>query len=219
MSASEKLTYTKKVWLVPLIFVLLIWSIYWIEIHYGYNFNKFGLYPRKMKGLIGVFTAHFIHSDVRHLFNNTIPLLVLTATLIYFYRSVAFKVMFFGAILSQLITWLIAREAYHIGASGIIYLLFSFTVFSGIIRKHYRLLSISFVVIFLYGSLVWYLLPVKEQVSWEGHLGGFFMGLIFAFIYRKKGIVKNEFQFTKTHFDDMFDDEGNLKIDENSETE
>ena len=117
---------------------------------------------------------------------------------------------------------MIARESYHIGASGIVYLLFSFVFFSGMIKKHYRLVALSLMVIFLYGSMIWYVLPIKEGMSWEGHLSGFLVGVFFATIYRNKGIVKEEYQFNETDFDSFFDENGDFsppKIEKRVEEE
>ncbi|MGC6284156.1 MAG: rhomboid family intramembrane serine protease [Polaribacter sp.] len=201
----------KNIITVPLLYILLIWFIYWIEIYFGFNFNSFGVFPRTLKGISGIFFTHFIHSDTNHLINNSIPLFVLTSSLFLFYKDIAWKVLIYGAILTGLLTWTIARPAYHIGASGVVYLLFSFISFSGIIRKHYRLVAIAMVIIFLYGSMVWYILPIKEGMSWEGHLSGFLIGLIMAFSFKSKGLVKTEYEFSKSEFDDYFDEEGNLK--------
>jgi membrane associated rhomboid family serine protease len=118
-------------------------------------------------------------------------------------------VLLVGGLLSGLLTWFIARDSYHIGASGIVYLLFSFIFFSGIIRKHYRLVALSFMVIFLYGSMIWYVLPIKDGMSWEGHLSGLLIGLFFAVFYRNKGLTKKEHEFSKTAFDLLFDENGN----------
>ena len=89
-------------------------------------------------------------------------------------------------------------------------LLFSFIFFSGLIRKHYRLIAMSLVIIFLYGSMIWLLIPIEERISWEGHLSGFLVGIILAYLFRKKGIVKKEFPFSQTEFDSFFDEKGNL---------
>ena len=217
---QQEIKYSKNVFLVPTLFVFTIWFVYWIEIQFGFNFNKFGVYPRNLSGFKGVFFTHFIHSDTSHLFNNSIPLFVLTMSLFYFYKDLAWRVLLLGAFLTGLSTWVIARESFHIGASGVVYLLFSFVFFSGIIRKHFRLVALSLIIIFLYGSMVWYILPIKDGMSWEGHLSGFVVGLLFAFIYRNKGLTQQEFQFSKTEFDDLFDEEGNFnppKIEEELE--
>ena len=91
---------------------------------------------------------------------------MLLISLFYFYKDIAFKILLYGLILSGLLTWIIARPSYHIGASGIVYLLFSFVFFSGIIRKYNRLVAVSLMVIFLYGSMIGYIFPVKEEISW-----------------------------------------------------
>ena len=210
MQNDTSLTYHKNVLLVPLVAIVIIWLIYWIEITFGYNFNKYGILPRDFKGLRGIFLSPLIHSNISHLSNNSVPLFVLLASLFYFYRKIAFKVLFYGVFFSGFMCWLIARDSYHIGASGVIYLLFSFVFFSGIIRKHYRLIAMSLVVIFLYGSMIWLLLTTEDRISWEGHLSGFLVGFFYAYLYRKKGIIREQFQFSETEFDLLFDDHGNF---------
>jgi membrane associated rhomboid family serine protease len=210
MQDEHNLKFHKNVLWIPVISILAIWLIYWIEIKFGYNFNKYGLYPRDIKGLRGIIFSPFIHSDTSHLFNNSVPLFVLMASLFYFYKDVAYKVLFYGIVISGFLGWIIGRESYHIGASGVIYLLFSFVFFSGVFKKHYRLTAMSLVVIFLYGSMIWLILPTEDRISWEGHLSGFLVGLFYAFFYRNKGIIKEEFHFSKTEFDLLFDENGNL---------
>tara|TARA_B100000809_G_scaffold29671_1_gene25759 strand:+ start:16497 stop:17171 length:675 start_codon:yes stop_codon:yes gene_type:complete len=217
MNDENTLKLSKSIFLIPIVYVVSIWLIYWIEIQFGLNFNKFGVYPRTLEGFRGVFLTHFIHSNTNHVFNNSIPLFVLLSSLFYFYKDIAYKVLFFGGFLTGCLTWCIARESYHIGASGVVYLLFSFIFFSGMIRKHFRLVALSLVIIFSYGSMIWYVLPIKEGMSWEGHLSGFLIGLFFAIIYKNTGIVKEQHQFTETEFDSLFDENGNFappKIEE-----
>jgi len=217
--------FTPLILAIPLYFVLSFWIIFWIEVKYGYNFNKYGIYPRTFKGLRGVFFSPFIHGDIKHLYHNSIPLFVLLFSLYYFYRKIAFKVFVYGTIFTGILTWIFGRASFHIGASGIIYMLFSFIFFSGIIRKNYRLIAVSLMVIFLYGSMVWYLLPLKEEISWEGHLSGFIVGIIFAFYFKKTGAQNFKYEwehedYQKDDFDLLFDDEGNFnpnKPEEESE--
>ena len=216
MNIEKQIKISPKTFTIPFVFVFVIWFVYWIEIKFGFNFNKFGVYPRSFKGLRGVFLSPFIHSNTNHLFNNSVPLFVLSSSLFLFYRKVFWKILVFGGFIAGLLTWIIARESFHIGASGIVYLLFSFIFFSGIFKKHIRLIAVSLIVIFLYGSMIWYVFPIKEGMSWEGHLSGFIVGLLFAFIYKDKGIVKEDFQFTKTEFDDLFDENGNLILPEDN---
>jgi membrane associated rhomboid family serine protease len=182
--------------LFPFLFVVLIWLIKAVEITFDVSFVEFGIYPRKWSGLLGILFMPFIHGDYNHLFNNSVPLLILGSSLFYFYRPVAFKVIFWSIIMSGLWTWISARDSYHIGASGLVYSLFGFLFVSGFIRKHYRLIAISFLVAFLYGSMIWGIFPIDYKVSYEGHFWGLFAGLILAYIYRNVGLKKVEYVWT-----------------------
>ena len=220
MDAQSQFKFSPWILAVPLYFVLALWVVYWFEVRNGYNFNTYGILPRNILGLRGIIFSPFIHGDIKHLYHNSAPLFVLLFSLLYFYRSIAWKVFLYGTLCTGLMTWLIARKSYHIGASGIIYFLFSFIFFSGIIRKNYRLVAVSLMVIFLYGSMVWYVLPVKESVSWEGHLSGFISGLLMAFIYRETGPQKFQYEWEKEdyepdEFDTLFEERNDLDADLN----
>lgn len=170
----------------PILFVLIIWLVYWFEIRFSVIFNSWGVYPRTVEGLKGILFSPFIHGSVKHLFNNSIPLLVLTTALFYFYKKDSWRVLFFGLILTGFITWLIGRPSYHIGASGVVYMLVSFLFFKGAFSKYYRLMALSLGIVFLYGGLLWYIFPIEKGMSWEGHLAGLISGLIFSVIYKAK---------------------------------
>jgi len=208
MEDSKLFKYHRAVIVVPFVAVFSIWFVYWLEMRFGFNFVKYGIYPQTLKGLRGILFSPFIHSGTSHLFNNSVPLAVLLAALYFFYRKLASKILFYGFFLTGILTWSFARNSYHIGASGIVYMLFSFIFFSGVFRKHYRLLAVSMIVVFLYGGMVWYVFPIKEGISWEGHSSGFVVGLLLAIIYRKKGPQKKETEFKQTEFDTWFDSDG-----------
>jgi membrane associated rhomboid family serine protease len=105
----------------------------------------------------------------------------------YFYRPIAFSVFFWIYVMTGVWLWAAGREAYHIGASGLIYGFSSFLFFSGIFRKERTLMVLSLLVTFLYGGLVWGILPLSPQISWEAHLLGSLAGFITAFYFRKEG--------------------------------
>jgi membrane associated rhomboid family serine protease len=200
-----------------MIAVLLIWTVFLIEVRLEVNLNVYGIYPRTLAGLGGILLSPFLHAGIEHLYNNTLPLAILLASLLYFYRNIAFRVLIYGLLLSGLITWLIGRPSYHIGASGIIYLLASFIFFKGIITKHYRLVALSLIVVFIYGGLLWYIFPVLDEISWEGHLGGFVTGIFLAFTLRAKvPAVKKyaweaeDYKEEEDEFLRHFDEQGNF---------
>src|SRR5690606_28100066 len=184
MRENAYFKFSNTVILLPMLSVLAIWTVYWYEIRFQVNLNQYGIYPRSLKGLRGIIFSPFLHGSVGHLYNNTIPLAMLTSALVYFYREIAFKVLLYGILLSGLITWIMGRPSYHIGASGLIYVLATFIFFKGVFSKHYRLVALSLIVVFIYGGLLWYIFPLKEGISWEGHLGGFITGLALAIFLR-----------------------------------
>ncbi|NER10499.1 Membrane associated serine protease, rhomboid family [Muriicola jejuensis] len=220
--------FTNSVLAVPMAAVLLIWTVFWLELEFRINWNDLGIYPRTISGLRGVIFGPFLHASIEHLYNNTIPLAILLSTLMYFYRSMAFKLLFWGLITTGLITWLIGRPAYHIGASGLIYLLASFIFFKGIFTRHYRLVAVSLVVSFIYGSMLWYIFPVEDGISWEGHLGGFLVGLFAALLVKVKVPEIPKYAWEREDYDEEedeflkhFDEEGNFieKLPEEPEEE
>ncbi len=143
----------------------------------------------------GILLSPFLHGDWKHVLNNSIPLIVLGTSLRYFYKTIAKEVFLWSWLMSGVWLWALGRESYHIGASGIVYALASFLFFSGLIRKHTKLMAISFFVVFLYGSMVWGLFPIKEHISWEGHLSGALAGIILAWWFRKEGPPKQVYQY------------------------
>lgn len=174
----------------PLLFTVILWLIEIGAEISGVRMIKFGIHPHTIEGLIGILTAPLIHADIDHLLSNTAPLLIVGTGMIYFYKELAYKVFILVWLMSGSWVWLFAREEYHIGASGLIYGFVFFLFFSGVFRKDTRLLSVSLLVTFLYGSLVWGILPVNQYISWEGHLFGSLAGILCAFYYRAEGPIK-----------------------------
>ncbi|NQY07566.1 MAG: rhomboid family intramembrane serine protease [Flavobacteriaceae bacterium] len=194
-----------KFWKYPLFFVLLIWLVYWVEVTFGFNFAHFGIRPLKFTGLKGILFSPWIHSGIEHLYHNTIPLFVLSSALAFFYRDHFWKVIIVGILGTGIITWLIGRPSFHIGASGLIYVLASFLFFKGIIAFHFRLIAISLSVVFYYGSMIWYLFPVEDGVSWEGHLSGAIIGVLLAFFVQIKVDKSPKYEWQKDDFDENSD--------------
>ena len=202
--------------LYPLLFVLVMWFVYWFELRFGVDFTSWGVRPRTSLGLRGILFSPFIHSSLKHLWHNTVPMLVLSTSLFYFYRKISWRVLLWAVILSGVGTWLIGRSSFHIGMSGVIYALASFLFFKGIRAKHFRLIALSLLVVFLYGSLVWGTLPLDQKISWEGHLSGFVAGMVLGvFCFRESVPQKPQFIWEKEEYQEdsdpfmrQFDEQG-----------
>ena len=173
--------------LVPATLVIMMALVELGELVFELDLGQFGVFPRKVSGLLGVFTYPFIHSDWKHLTNNSSAILVLGTMLYYFYRPVASKTLLWVYLMSGVWLWIGGRPNFHIGASGIVYALFGFLFFSGLLRRHLKLMALSMLVVFLYGSLVWGIFPVDHQISYEGHLFGLLAGIVVAIVYRNQG--------------------------------
>ncbi len=203
----------------PFLFVLALWIIFWAEIRFHLNLEVYGIYPRTIEGVRGILFSPFIHGSLEHLYNNSIPLLILIAALRFFYREQTFAVLGFGVLITGAITWVIGRESYHIGASGLVYLLVSFIFFKGMRTRYYRLVALSLVVVMVYGSLIWYIFPhVEEGISWEGHLAGLVTGFAFAISFQTpeyKKLIRYDWEQPdynpqEDKFMQRFDEKGNF---------
>lgn len=171
----------------PGVFLLLLWAIKFYEFSMEVSFVEAGVYPRKFSGLKGLLFSPMIHGDWKHLIDNSMPVLLLSLALFYFYRDIAYKIWFLIYFIGGILLWGIGRQAYHIGASGLIYGLAAFLFLSGVIRKVRSLMAISLLVVFWYGSMVWGLLPFDFKVSFEAHITGVVAGVILAIFYRDEG--------------------------------
>ena len=200
----------------PLLFLIISWIVFLIEYSNHYNFVRFGILPRTSSGLVGIITSVFIHGDIEHIASNSIPLLVLGMMLFYFYKKIAKSTFLWIWIISGIWLWLGGRSSaehpvYHIGASTLIYGLATFLFFSGVFRKHLRLMVVSAMVVFLYGSIMWGIFPLKTEISWEGHLFGALAGILVAFNYRKEGPQKRIYHWEEESEDDLIDNSDSIE--------
>ena len=170
---------------VPVLAVLLMWVAKLYEFISGASLSNFGIWPRRLESLYGIITSPFIHGDFAHLLSNSAPVLVLGVMVFYFYPKIGWRILLGITIVTGFWVWAIARPAYHIGASGVVYGLASFLFFAGALSRNNKLMALSLIVTFLYGGLFWGLFPTVPGVSWESHLMGAFSGLLFAVYYRR----------------------------------
>ena len=166
-----------------LAFTGVLWAVFIVDQAFGLRLAQFGLRPGSVAGLAGVFTAPLLHANFQHILSNTLPMFIaLTATL-YLYPNSALRVVPAIWLGSGLLAWFFARPNLHIGASGLIYGLLAFVFVSGVLRRDMRSVSVSLMVAFLYGSMVWGVLPIRPNMSWDMHLTGAVMGVLMAIVF------------------------------------
>jgi membrane associated rhomboid family serine protease len=186
---------------IPFIFLLIIWSVHLLNLRFPeLKLTTYGNFPRDLSGLKGILFSPFLHniSDFSHIVSNSVPLFVLSWLVLISYKDLFGKILIFIWIFSGICLWLGGRESYHIGSSGVIYGLAYFLFFSGVFSENKRQMSISLIIAFSYGSMMWGIFPTEEGISWEGHLFGAISGVIMAIYFREKY---------------FFPDKYNLKVD------
>jgi membrane associated rhomboid family serine protease len=168
--------------------IALLWAVLFISFIYPAILN-FGIKPRALAGLPGIFLAPFLHADINHLIENSISLLILGSIFLIMERKLSFNIVMIIIVASGFGTWLIGR-AYcgggpctHIGASGVIYGILGYLVSMGIFTRNIKAIIVSiivFVVFLVYGQAMQGIFPTDRFISWEYHLCGFLSGIIAA---------------------------------------
>jgi membrane associated rhomboid family serine protease len=163
-------------------FVISFWVLEIIDqVVLNNSLNNLGIKPRRITGLRGIILAPFLHGNYQHLISNTIPFI----TLGWLVMAHKIKDFWFVTLLTMLVggggVWVFgATNSVHIGASILIFGYLGFLLFRGYFQRDLRSISLSLLVCFLYGSLVWGVLPSDSRISWQGHLFGFIGGFIAA---------------------------------------
>jgi membrane associated rhomboid family serine protease len=166
-------------------FVALIWVIELLNWGLNLGPEDFGVRPRQLAGLPGILFAPLVHGGFAHLIANSLPLLVLGTAMLYLYPSAALRVLPAVYLGPGVAVWLFARGGAHVGASGLVYGLVSYIFVAGLIRRDRRAIAASLLVCFMYGALVWGVLPIEPGVSWETHLAAALIGVVLAIALRR----------------------------------
>ena len=167
-------------------FVAVLWVIQLSADLLDIDLARFGIYPRRIVGLIGIAFAPLVHASFTHLFANSLPIVILGTALLYGYpRSARWVIggLYAGTGLG---VWLFGRASHHIGASGLAFGMMFFVFSIGAIRWDRRAIALSMLVFFLYGSMVWGIFPTEADISFESHFFGALLGVILAFLFRDR---------------------------------
>ena len=167
-----------------LVFTVLIWVIWLAGELFALDLWQFSIYPGQLDTLAGILTAPLIHGSLSHVVSNSLPILVMLTILLYIYPKSAPVVLIVLYIGSGLIVWLIARPAWHFGASGLTHGLMFFLFTIGVLRRDALASVFAMIVFFLYGGMVWGIFPRDPAISFEYHLAGAALGVLLAFLLR-----------------------------------
>ncbi len=169
-------------------FVAVLWLIQLVNWGVDVGPEYFGIRPREVSGLPGIVFAPLLHGGFAHLVANTLPLLVLLTVMLHLYPHSALVVLPVIYLGPGVAVWSFAGTGVHIGASGLVYGLVSYILVAGLIRRDRRAIAASLMVSFMYGALVWGVLPIQRGVSWETHLAAALIGVVLAIALRRRDI-------------------------------
>ncbi|MFQ3236237.1 MAG: membrane associated rhomboid family serine protease [Paraglaciecola sp.] len=168
------------------LFVLFLWCIKSAEILFSLNMSGLGVYPLHWRGALGILTAPLVHGSLGHLFSNTLPLLILGSVLLYGYPRSRFRVLALIWLVSGLGVWLFARQANHIGASGLSHGIFFFLFVISILRRDKSSVAIMMIAFLMYGGMTMTIFPSEPGISFEYHFFGALAGTTAAFLWYKR---------------------------------
>lgn len=176
----------------PFYLLVVMWVIQAIQWVFGINFWTLGILPLHIVGLKGILFSPLIHGSWGHLLANSLPLYLLTAMILFFYRRIAMPSFITIYLLSGLFTWLLPfQNAWHVGASGLIYGLWGFVISNGILRRNLKSIALALLVLFYFGGMFFGILPGEIGISWQGHLAGLIAGIFTSFWF-KETLEKDE---------------------------
>lgn len=170
----------------PLYGVGTLAAIQLLQVLVSGDFTDLGIMPRDGMGALGILTSPLIHGSWGHLLANIPVLWVLGILSLYGFPRATRVALPLIWLLGGLGVWLFARESHHIGASGLTHGLMFFAVVIGIRRRDAPSIALAITVLFLYGSMIWGVLPSRPGVSFEAHLFGSLVGSLCGwFLYRR----------------------------------
>lgn len=159
----------------------LAWVVLGVNALLGGALSVYGVIPRSVDGLRGIFFAPFLHGNLAHLSANSLSFLVLGWLVLAGGRWTFARVTLAATLSSGLTSWLLgAPGSVHIGASGVIFGYLGYLMTAGIFARRITTVLVSLGVTATWGAMVWGVLPGQMGVSWQGHLGGFIGGVLAA---------------------------------------
>lgn len=163
-------------------FVAIFWGLEILDVSaFHGQLDSYGIMPHKLIGLRGILFAPFLHGGWGHLMANTVPFLILGWLVMVQETSDFWIVTGLTMLVGGLGVWLFGEPgSVHLGASILIFGYLGFLLLRGYFQRNIASIALSLLATFLYGSMIWGILPSYPGVSWQGHLFGFVGGVLAA---------------------------------------
>ena len=166
--------------------VVLTAAVFFADHFFALSLTQYGILPRSENHLLFIMSAPLLHGSIEHLISNSVGFLLFALFLVglghrYFFSSLLFLTLFSG-----LFVWFFARPGIHIGASGVVFGMWTLIIFRAFFEKKLLFIFYATLVILLEGGMIYGLLPVSDYISFEAHIGGALGGALFAFIWHKQ---------------------------------
>ena len=163
-------------------FVALLYLIELLDVILPTNLDRFGIEPRKVSGLDGIFWAPLLHHGWGHLLSNTLPVLLFGFLAMSSGLGQWIAVTATIWLTSGIGVWLIGGSGVTVGASGLALGWLTFLLVRGIFTRSFPQLLIAVVLFVYWGSTLLGILPGDPGVSWQGHLFGAGAGVLAAWM-------------------------------------
>lgn len=167
------------------ILIVLIWAVELVNFLVGHELVSWGISPRKVSGLIGIPLAPLVHGGFWHTVSNTVPLFFLGALTLVGGKRRFWETTVNVTLLSGALVWLLARDAYHVGASGLVFGYLGAILARAAIERSISAVAIGTGTAMAYGGLIWGVLPLRSHVSFESHLFGLIAGILVVWLDEK----------------------------------
>ena len=165
--------------------VVLLWLVLLADVILPVDLRQYGIRPREVGSLGGILFAPFLHANLSHLIANSGALFVLMLVSLSYNRRLTFRALTIIVLAGGLLVWIFGTpQSVHIGASGLIFGLIGFLLFTGFFRREWSALLVSIIVFLLYGGALLSLFVHAPGISWAGHFFGFLAGVLAAWLNR-----------------------------------
>lgn len=158
----------------------ILFAIHCVNCMTGQRLLNLGLVPRRLRGLIGIITSPFLHANFNHLFFNAVPLFILLDFVCIYSPDHWILITVYITLIGGLLTWLFARRAIHVGASGLISGYWGYLVFNMYEQTSVTSIILGIVSVYYFAGIFFGIFPSEKSTSWEGHLFGLAAGVFVA---------------------------------------